>query len=113
MEITVAQQGSVAVVSLIGVVDALAAEQVGNALSAQVKDGKTRLVADFSRVDTINSVGLRALVQTQKDIHRKGGDFRLAGIRPSVRKALEITGLTSLFKVYPDVEAAVASFAAP
>jgi anti-anti-sigma factor len=112
MEITVTQQGKVTVIAMVGAVDTLDVDQIRTALDTQVRDGKTRLVADVGQVEYINSAGLRAMVQTLKDTTRRGGDFRLAKVGPRIQRALDITGLTSLFKVYPDVEAAVASFAA-
>jgi len=112
MEITITQRGKVTVIALVGAIDALDVDQVRTALDTQVRDGKMRLVADVSQVEYINSAGLRAMVQTLKDTTRRGGDFRLANVGARIHKALDITGLTSLFKVYPDVDAAVASFAA-
>ncbi|HLF26653.1 MAG TPA: STAS domain-containing protein [Anaerolineae bacterium] len=112
MDVAVTQQGKVTVVSFTGALDAAVAEMVGSSLDAQVRSGNTRLVADVGQVGYVSSAGLRALVRTLKDTNRKGGDFRLANVQASLQRSLEITGLTSLFKTYPSVEAAVASFAA-
>jgi len=110
MEISIAQKGKVTVVTLNGAIDAADVNTVRDVLSAQVKGGQSRLVADVGGVVYVSSAGLRTLVQILKDTTRKGGDFRLANASARVVKALDITGLTSLFKVFPDVNAAVASF---
>lgn len=112
MEFTVSQQGKVTVISLVGSIDASEADKFSGALDAQIKGGYTRLVADLSQLEFINSTGLRALVQALKDANRRGGDLRLASVQPRFLKVLEITGFTSLFKRYPTVAAAVASYAA-
>ncbi len=112
MDITIAQQGKVTVVSFAGEIDALAAERVGSTLEAQVKRGQIRLVADVGRVDFISSSGMRALVQALKETTRRGGDFRLANVGLKVQRALDVAGLIGLFKVYPDVDAAIASYSA-
>ena len=111
MDITVTQQGNVTVVALAGAMDVSEAEKASGVLNAQLRDGRTRLVADATQLEFVSSTGLRVFVQTLKEANRRGGDFRLAGARPNLHKVLEITGLTSLFKFYPDVNAAVASFA--
>ena len=54
--------------------------------------------------------GLRALLTTLKDARRNGGDFRIAGVQPAVLRVLELSGFTSILKLYGDVGAAVASF---
>jgi anti-anti-sigma factor len=112
MDITVTERGKVIVIALVGSLDAPGAETVGNILGAQIKAGHTRLVADVGQVEFISSVGLRTLVQTLKDTRRKGGDFRLANARANVHRVLDLTGFVGLFKTYPDIEAAVASFTA-
>lgn len=112
MDITITQQGKVTVASFAGEIDALAAERAGSTLEAQVKRGQIHLVADVGRVEFISSTGMRALVQALKETTRRGGDFRLANVGPKVHRALDVAGLLSLFKVYPDVEAAVASYGA-
>ena len=47
---------------------------------------------------------------TLKDARRQGGDFRLAGVQPPVLRVLELSGFTSILKLYGDVDEAVASF---
>ena len=57
-----------------------------------------------------SSAGLRVLLTTLKDARQRGGDLRLAEIRPNVRQVLELSGFTSILKCYPDVNGAVTSF---
>lgn len=110
MDITVAERRGVTIIAVVGAIDASNVETLSTVLTALVKEGKTRLVADASQLEYMNSSGLRVLVQTLKDARRKNGDFRLANAQSNFKRVLEITGFTSTFKVYPDVEAAVASF---
>ncbi|MBI3761732.1 MAG: STAS domain-containing protein [Chloroflexi bacterium] len=110
MEITTAQKDNALLVTITGTIDAMAIETLSATLSEQIRQGKTRMVADFGQVDYINSAGLRALLVALKDTQRKGGDFRLAGVQENVKRALELAGFTSLFKIFPDAEAGVASY---
>lgn len=101
------------VVTITGNVDGLTAETLLATLLAHIEAGHTRLVADVSGVEYTSSAGLRALLGTVKDARRRGGDLRLAAVRPNVRKVLELSGFTSILKLYDDVEAAVDSYAEP
>ena len=47
-----------------------------------------------------------------KEARSRGGDIRLAEVRENVRKVLELSGFTSILKLFPDIDSAVASFGA-
>jgi len=110
MEIKIREENQVTVVAIEGSVDGLTAESLLNALGEQVRSGRTNLVADFTAVMYTSSAGLRALLATMKETRQRGGDFRLAGVSPDVHRVLELSGFTSILKLYGDVAAAVASF---
>jgi anti-sigma B factor antagonist len=111
MDIKVDNHGQVCVVAVSGAVDALTATDLAKAFEEQVGAGRVSLVADLNGVEYTSSAGLRALLATVKLARQGGGDFRLAGVQPNVRKVLELSGFTSILKLYPDVAGAVASFA--
>ncbi len=102
---------SATVVRVTGSVDGLTADSLSTALQAHVDQGRVRLVCDLSGVEYTSSAGLRALLGTLKATRQQGGDFRLAAVQPNVHKILELSGFTSILKLYHDVDAAVASFA--
>jgi len=112
MEIRIEASGSATVVHIQGSVDGLTAETLQTALSSEVQKGNVRLVADFSAVSYTSSAGLRVLLATVKETRQKGGDFRIASVSPDVKKVLDISGFTSILKLFPDVAAAAASFGA-
>jgi len=112
MEITVLESGPLTVVGIRGSVDGMTAGALTDALSELVKNGRTRLVADFTEVDYISSAGLRALLGAMKEARHGGGDFRLAAIRPDVQRVLELSGFLSILKTFADVEGALGSFGA-
>jgi anti-sigma B factor antagonist len=111
MDVTVERHGDIAVVAVSGSIDANTAPELATALSSQIQQGGARLVADFTSVAYTSSAGLRALLGTLKEARERGGDFRLAGVRPSVFRVLELSGFTSILKYFPDVQGAVESFA--
>ena len=112
MDIVVEQRAPTTVVRIKGSVDGLTADTLMTTLQQQIDAGNTRLVADLSGVSYTSSAGLRALLATVKQARSAGGDFRLAGVLPPVQKVLEMSGFTSILKLYPDVDGAVASYPA-
>ena len=110
MEITATQLGQTAVVSIVGSVDALTAGDVTRFLSEQLGSGHKQIVADLSQVDFMSSAGLRAILFALKESRQRGGDLRLAAVRPGVDHTLRISGLASLIQSFPAVGQAVASF---
>ena len=112
MDIVVEQRARATVVRITGSVDGITAEVLMAALQQQIEAGHTRLIADLSGVSYTSSAGLRALLATAKQARQHGGDFRLAAVLPPVHKVLEMSGFTSILKLYPDVELAVASYPA-
>lgn len=111
MELSSKTNGSVRVVAVNGSLDALTAPELADALSTELREGHTLLVADLSGLDYTSSAGLRVLLNTVKEARSKGGDLRLAGVQANVNKVLDLSGFMSIMKSFADVDAAVASYA--
>ena len=112
MQITIDHQAHVTVVGVAGSIDALTADVLVAALQEQVQSGRTNLVAALMEVEYTSSAGLRVLLGALKETRARGGDLRLAGMQQRVHKVLELSGFTSILKVYPDVSSAVSSYPA-
>lgn len=111
MELSTSTNGNVRVVAVKGSLDALTAPELADALSTELREGHTLLVADLSGLDYTSSAGLRVLLNTVKDARTKEGDLRLAAVQPNVKKVLDLSGFMSIMKSFDDVDTAVASFA--
>jgi anti-sigma B factor antagonist len=92
-------------------VDGLTADALQTTLREQLDAGSSRVVADLSGVDYTSSAGLRTLLATMKLARQNGGDLRLAAVQPAVLRVLDLSGFTTILKLYPDAAAAIASFA--
>ncbi len=110
METSTDQRGDVITVHISGSVDGLTAEDLQRVFTREVEAGHHNLVADFGEVDYTSSAGLRVLLATVKQTRSHGGDLRLAGAHPDVRKVLDLSGFTSILRVFRTVDDAVASF---
>jgi anti-sigma B factor antagonist len=81
-------------------------EEVKGLLSA----GKKKIVLNLQQVDFIDSSGLGALVGLHSTAQNQGARIVLAAITKRFHELLQITKLLTVFDVYPDEKAAVASF---
>jgi anti-sigma B factor antagonist len=99
-----------AVAEIVGNVDTVTAERLLSALQGAIAEGHVRLVGDMSGVGYTSSAGLRALLGAMKEARQGGGDLRLAAVDGKVLKVLQLSGFTSILRLYPDVESALASY---
>ena len=75
------------------------------------KNGMQRLVLDLSPLDSISSIGVRAIVVMHKILAAEGGNpLKLAGVSPSIQEVLRIAGITKFIDIFDSVEDAVGSF---
>jgi anti-sigma B factor antagonist len=111
MEVTSHIESNVTVVSIAGSIDGFTSDALLEALNEQIVAGARNLVIDLGEVDFISSAGLRAILQAQKQIRQAEGDLRISNSQERVLKVLRLSGYTSIFKIFNDTPAAVASFA--
>ena len=71
-------------------------------------DRHFHIVIDMAGVPRIDSSGVDALVNAVRRARENGGDAKLARLTPRVRQLLEITQLTTIFDIHPDVSEAMA-----
>lgn len=98
-DIFVVRTGRAAMVQLGGELDLTTAPRLDEQLVSLADDGVLNVTVDLADLDFIGSSGLQALVAGRERLREQGGDLELRSARPSTRRALEITGLTSLFRL--------------
>ncbi len=111
LRIELAERGAVTVAAITGNVDTVTADDLLTTLQGAIAEGRVHLVGDLAGVGYTSSAGLRALLGAMKEARRSGGDLRLAAVGEKVHKVLQLSGFTSILRLYDDVEAAVASYA--
>jgi len=65
------------------------------------------VVLHLEQVEFIDSSGLGALVRLMQSARSKGGDLKLSGVPPRIRKTLDMTGLLAQFETYDSIEEAI------
>ncbi len=79
-------------------------------LHAQVGDAIEKfgdVVLQLDMVDFIDSSGLGAMMRLMQAARAKGGDVKLSGVPPKIRKVLELTHLLQQFEIYDSIEEAI------
>ncbi len=101
---------SATVVEVGGEVELHSAGQLRDELVRAGASDNPCVVVDLSRVTFIDSTGLGVLVGAFKSVRERGA-LSLVCPQRSVRRVLEITGLTQVFPIFDTLEEAVASCA--
>lgn len=86
--------------------DDFAAPEVRRLFEVLIDGGSPRLVVDLSAVGFVDSTGLNALLGAARRLAGTPGALRLAGAVPRVRDVVELSGVTAVLPLYPDVAAA-------
>jgi len=110
MEIGEARYGDVVMLSPVGRIDHATSEAFQKHLMAAVGEGEAvSVVLDFSGVDYVSSVGLRALMIAAKQSKKTEGALAVAGLQPVVKEIFEISRFNYVVKIFDTPRDAVAA----
>ena len=109
MNIETSRQGSVAVMSLSGRLDAESAPRFETAGEALFQDGVTRLVVGMANLQYVSSMGIRSFLVLAKQAKSKGGTVVLCGMKGFVKEVFDMTHVTQLFPLFDTTDAALQS----
>jgi anti-sigma B factor antagonist len=111
VDIEVRSQGTVKVIKLRG---RLALGESVERLRATVEDllssGENRLILDLEELATMDSSGIGLLSRLLTLSKQQGGSLKLVNPSKFVVQTLKLVGLLNLFEVFPETQAAAASF---
>jgi anti-sigma B factor antagonist len=93
-------------IRLDGTLDRYTAMELRQKVTQRVALGEI-VVVDLSRHDDADSTALGILIGVLPRL-AKNGEVRLVWAQPKIHRIFEITGLTRVFPIYQDVEAAFA-----
>ena len=104
----VARQHRPNVLPLEGDIDLHVSPAVTASLNAMIEKKPELIVIDLSRATYIDSSGMAALILAMQEVEAYGGKFILTGLSETVRSIFEISRLDQIFRIFPDVDAALA-----
>ena len=97
------------VLPLEGEIDLHVSPRIAASLASIIEEKPKQLVVDLSRVSYIDSSGLAVLIEAMQNVAQYNGTFALAGLQESVRPIFEIARLDQVFRIFPDVDSALAA----
>jgi anti-sigma B factor antagonist len=105
----VAHQHYPNVLPLEGDIDLHVSPVVTESLNAVIRKKPERIVIDLSRATYIDSAGVATLILAMQEVEAYGGKFFLAGLQETLRSIFETSRLDRIFRIFPDVDAALAA----
>jgi anti-sigma B factor antagonist len=98
------------VIEIEGRLDTTNFSQLENKIMAYVDAGKINILVDCTNMDYVSSSGLRIFLMSLKKITSLNGQFVLCGLQENIQEIFEISGFTSIFKIYDNQEKALHTF---
>ncbi len=83
---------------------------IRNAVREILKNGGKKIVLNLHDVNYIDSSGIGELVSSYTTVTNSGGALKLLNLTNKIHELLQITKLLTVFQVFDDEKAAVASF---
>lgn len=110
MKIEQHKVGTVDVITPVGPLSEDDSERFRTLLNERLAQSSTRLALAMHEVPYMDSVALEGLVDAAELLSERAMNLKLAGVTPTCREILELTGLSPKFRFFNDVQDAVKSF---
>jgi len=107
LQIHVADNNGVTVVTLVGELDASGSTRLRTTLRDLVRRQVPAICVNLHRLGFINSAGIATLIECLQGTRAYQGRFALAGMNQNVRDVFEVARLDMVFTLHPDEAAAV------
>lgn len=107
-DLRVTERDGWAVVAVLGELDVASAPRLRQEMVSLASNGRALVVLDLHGVDFLDSTGLGVIVGALKRLRGLGGDLRLVGGAPTVRKVFELTGLDAVLGLHDSIDSAIA-----
>jgi anti-sigma B factor antagonist len=98
----------VCVLDVNGDIDMLTAPVLDSMVTRQIESRPNSLILDLRGVDFMSSAGLASLMAARDAARKAGIRFRLVCTGQPVLRPMTVTGLTSVFDIHADLDAALA-----
>jgi len=109
MEIDAKKEGQAVIIALTGRMDAVSAPQFDKTVDDFIEQGETRILIDFKTLEYISSAGLQSILALAKRLEMINGTVLLSDLNGAVKEVFEISGFSSIFPIFDNLDAAQAS----
>ncbi len=100
MQISVKTTNEVKVLAFEGKLDTQTSPDAQQQLTRLIEAGENRFLVNFEKLDYISSSGLRVLLAAAKQLKGIDGELRICSLNEVVREVFDISGFTTIFKVF-------------
>lgn len=97
---------NIQVLSLDGTITEEGNRQILEAVDSHLEQGKKWWVVDLSKLEFMSSIGINLLLGLMVRSQNKGGQIALASPSRQVLQLLDMTRLTTVFQLCPNVQSA-------
>ncbi len=105
------QHNGVQILDLHGELDAHTAPELEAALQKCLQNGQYNILINGRDLDYISSAGLGVFMAYVEEIREKGGDLKIAELKPGVYNVFDLLGFPLLFDILPSEAEALERFA--
>ena len=95
------------ILSIEGRVDTTNYNEFEHEINEILDSGENKLILNCKGLSYISSSGLRVILATQKKLMSEGDKLFLCEMQPSIKEIFDISGFTSIFKIFETEEEAV------
>src|SRR5262247_3272165 len=99
MDMSFEQVGNVAIVVLLGELDASTVPKFKGDI-APVLAANSKVVFDVDQLRFVDSAGLGAILSCLRQLNASGGDLKLCGLSKPVRALFELVRMHRIFDIY-------------
>ena len=107
MELKIDKTDDFSVVSINGRIDTTNFNEFEKQIAAVIDQGANNIVLDCSGLNYISSSGLRVFLITQKRLMGSKGKLHLSNMQPTIKEIFDISGFSSIFKIFGTKEEAL------
>ena len=97
---------NVQVLSIDGMITEEGNRQILSEVENQLDSGKSRWVIDLSKLEYMSSIGINLLIGLMTRSQNKGGKLAIASPSRQVLQLLDMTRLTTVFQLCPNLKSA-------
>jgi anti-sigma B factor antagonist len=107
LEVTSESLRGTRVIAVTGEIDLSSVTAVQAHIDAAFADGESHLVIDLEHVPFLDSAALHMLVRALQRARRAGGSIALVCVDPSIRRMLDVFGLSGEIEICDTVSEAI------
>ncbi len=110
MQISVKTTNKVNVLAFEGRLDTQTSPDAQQQLTRLIKEGETKILVNFEKLNYISSAGLRVLLVVAKQLKTIDGELRVCGLNEVVKEIFDISGFDMILPISASESEALEGF---